>query len=109
MEEDVSPKQAALKVTMFFPLYDNEGNVYDEGVWKWWRENLTLQFRGFTDMGVVKGWWQGHSDQNRWIVAVVKTQNEVQHIRQFLKLARAKFDQETMYLEYHRVHFEEVS
>ena len=58
---------------------------------------------------VVKGWWQGHSDQNRWIVAVVRTENEVRRIRDFLRQARATFEQKAMYLEYHGVYFEEVS
>ena len=102
------PKKTAVKVTLFFPLYDNSGDVFDEEIWKWWRENLTVLLKGFTDMGVVHGWWQGHSDRNRWIVAVVRSEQDVRRIRGFLRLARAKFSQKAMYLEYHGVHFEEV-
>ena len=109
VQGDALRKKTGFKVTMFFPLYNNEGNVYGEEVWKWWRERLTVLLQGFTEMGVVNGWWLGHSDQNRWIVAVVRTEKEVGHIRDFLRLACAKFEQKAMYLDYHSVRFEEVT
>jgi hypothetical protein len=48
------------KVTMFFPLGDNEGNAFDEGTWDWWREGIKNLLPGLTDLGIVDGWWQGH-------------------------------------------------
>jgi len=96
------------KVTMFFPLRDNEGNEFDEDTWDWWREEITRLVAGFTDLGVVAGWWEGHSDQNRWIVAVVGSEEEVNQLRSFLQMARRRFRQESMYFEWHAVRFELV-
>ncbi len=96
------------KVTMFFPLRDNEGNEFDEDIWDWWREEITRFVTGFTDLGVVAGWWEGHSDQNRWIVAVVGADEEVDQLRGFLQVARRRFRQDTMYFEWHAVRFELV-
>jgi len=98
----------ALKVTLLFPLFDNEGNFFEEEIWGWWRDEMSKILTAFTDMGIVTGWWLGQSDRNRWIVTVVKAQKEVDRIRDFLRLAREKFKQEAMYLDYHPVHFEEV-
>ena len=97
------------KVTLLFPLRDNDGNLFEEEVWRWWLREIAQLCRGFTDLGVVKGWWQNYSDQNRWIVMIVKSEREVDAIRNFLRVARTKFRQEAMYLDYHSVYFEEVS
>lgn len=67
------------KVTMFFPWEDNEGNV-----------------------------WRGHSDQNRWIMAVVRSNEEVDKLRDFVRVAGRRFKQDTMYFEWHAVRFELV-
>jgi hypothetical protein len=75
------------KVTMFFPLTDNDGNLFDEHTW---------------------GWWHGHSDQNRWILAVVGSEEEVGQLRNFVKRAKKWFRQNAMYFEWHTVHFELV-
>jgi hypothetical protein len=63
---------------------------------------------GFTEHGVATGQWRGYTDQNRVIVIVVKTMREVSELRQLLVDACRRFRQEAMYLEYHRVFFEEV-
>jgi hypothetical protein len=98
----------SFKVTLLFPLRDNDGNPFDQEVWRWWWDQITRLFAGFTDLGVVEGWWHGHSDLNRWIVVVVRTEREINQIREFLRLACKRFRQEAMYLEYHPVRFEEV-
>ena len=98
----------SFKVTLLFPLRDNDGNPFDQEIWGWWWDQITRLFTGFTDLGVVKGWWQGHSDLNRWIVVVVRTEREINQIREFLRSACKRFRQEAMYLEYHPVRFEEV-
>lgn len=97
------------KVTKFFPLRDNDGNAFEEEIWEWWRDGLTKTVSGFTDLGVVIGWWQGQSDQNRWIVAVVESAEQVDELRTFLKSARQMFRQDAMYFEWHPVHFELVT
>jgi hypothetical protein len=107
-EEAMQGSQEWFKVTLLFPLYDNDGNPFPEDVWDWWRNGMTALVRGFTDLGVVEGWFKGQSDRNRWIVVIVKTENEVDTIRKFLQSARLKFRQDAMYLEYHLVRYEEV-
>jgi hypothetical protein len=97
-----------LKVTLLVPLIDNDGQPFELQTWSWWNDRLTSVVSGFTDHGVVTGWWRGYSDQNRVIVIVVKTMNEVNELRDLLLEARHRFRQEAMYLEYHRVFFEEV-
>ena len=109
----------SFKVTLLFPISDNEGQPFSEEIWSWWRDELTRLIFGFTQMGVVRawwegrglaqGWWRGQSDQSRWLVIVVKTETEVNKIREFLRVARVRFSQDKMYFECHPVHFEEVS
>lgn len=77
--------------------------------WEWWDTEFSKLAAGFSDMGVVRGWWQGYSDVNRWIVLVVDGENEIGRIRAFLKNARRRFRQKAMYLEFHQVTFEEVA
>lgn len=101
-------KPNAFKVTLFFPLHDNQKRPFSADIWDWWKQELSKLVSGFTDLGVVNGWWLGHSDQNRWIVIVVKTERDVERIKSFLRAARTKFKQEAMYFESHPVYFEEV-
>jgi len=98
----------SLRVTVLIPLTDNDGKPFDLPTWSWWSDRLTSLVSGFTDLGVATGWWRGYSDQNRVIVIIVKSMREVTAIKRLLREARVRFRQEAMYLEYHRVHFEEV-
>lgn len=98
----------SLKVTLLIPLRDNDGEPFDLATWSWWLDELTSLVSGFTDFGVVTGWWHGYSDHNRVIVIVVRSTAQVEEIRQLLRRAREKFRQEAMYLEYLKVFFEEV-
>lgn len=99
---------SGLKVTLLIPLTDNDGDPFDIATWSWWNDQLTSLVTGFTDLGVATGWWRGMADQNRVIVLIVKSAREVEAIKALLREARARFRQEAMYLEYHRVFFEEV-
>jgi hypothetical protein len=101
-------EQNRIKVNLLFPLFDNDGKPFDEIVWDWWRSELTRIVSGFTDMGFVTGWWQGHTDVNRWIVIVLDRGAPLDPIREFLQEARGRFRQKKMYLDYHPVFFEEV-
>ena len=56
----------------------------------------------------MKGYWEGQTESNRSIVAIVKTEGEIVAIRDFLRKARIQFQQRVMYLDYHPVHYEEV-
>lgn len=100
----------AFKITLFFPLSDNEGNPFEVEVWSWWRDRITILVfdYGHTDLGMVTGWWQGMSDQNRWIMLVVPSVQKVDEVRDFLRQARLRFRQKAMYFDCHGVYFEEV-
>lgn len=104
----MAKSSTSFKVTVLIPLKDNDGEPFDLITWSWWSDRLTELVSGFTDVGVVTGWWRGYSDQNRSLVIIVKTLREVDAIRRLLRDARVRFRQEAMYLEYHRVFFEEV-
>jgi len=69
---------------------------------------LTQRRIAFIDLGVVAGWWEGYSDPNQWIVAVVATQDEIDELRRFVQLARQLLKQECMYFEWHEVWLELV-
>ncbi|HYR30055.1 MAG TPA: hypothetical protein VEU30_16415 [Thermoanaerobaculia bacterium] len=99
---------SGLKVTLLIPLKDNEGEPFDLWTWSWWSGALMELVSGFTDLGVATGWWRGFTDENRVIVVVVRSLREVDAIRSLLREARVRFRQEAMYLEFHRVFFEEV-
>ncbi len=96
---------------MFFPVLKNNGEEYGPDVWDWWHDRMRSILVGFTDLGHVKGFWFGYSDENRWIVAVVNSEQVVEELREFLEMAATKkyFDQEKMYLEYHPTCYEEIS
>jgi hypothetical protein len=98
------------KVTMFFPLLDNDDEPFDRETWDWWRDEVTkLLSGGYTEMGTVKGWWAGRSDQSLWLVAVIESAERMDNVRSFLRAARLKFRQDTMYLDWHAVEFELVT
>jgi hypothetical protein len=58
-------------------------------VWSWWRDRISiLVFDScHTDLGIVTGWWQGMSGRNRWIMLVVRSEEKVNEVRDFLKSA----------------------
>lgn len=98
-----------VKVTLSFPLFDNDGNPFTEDDWNWWNREMSRLFSGFTQLGIVDGWWKGHSDQNRWVVIILDSKRGLDRVRTFLRQACARFRQKKMYLDYHSVHYEEVS
>jgi hypothetical protein len=104
----LEPEPTGIKVTLLVPFTDNDGEPFDLATWSWWNDRLTALVTGFSDLGVATGRWRGYTDQNRVIVIIVKTMKEVDDIRELLSDARNRFRQEAMYLEYHRVFFEEV-
>jgi hypothetical protein len=101
-------KESGYKLTLLIPLLDNAGGRFDAGTWLWWHHSLSSIVTGFTDMGMVRGWWRGYSDRHRHFTIVVSAMHEVDGIRELLREARSRFGQEAMYFEYHPVHFEEV-
>lgn len=69
------------KVTLMLPLRDNAGRPIDRDTWSWWHDKLTALVAGFTDLGVVSGWWRGYTDENRRITIIVRSMREVQALR----------------------------
>jgi hypothetical protein len=104
----MSRTQSSIKVTLLIPFRDNDGEDFDLATWTWWNDQLTGLVTGFTDVGLVTGWWRGYTDENRSFAIIVQSMREVGAIRRLLTVARFRFRQEAMYLEYHRVYFEEV-
>ena len=96
-----------VKVTMFFPLFDNSKppQPFDGEVWRWWRRKMIELGIDFSEMGRAGGTWLGHNDTNKWIMTVV-SEDQIPKIQSFLREARVKFNQKTMYLDFHPVSFE---
>jgi hypothetical protein len=105
----MSKLPSGVKVTLLVPMTDNEGNSFPLRTWTWWSDELGELVTGFTDVGMATGWWRGATDQNRVFVTIVRSLQELYAIRGLLVRACKEFRQEAMYLEYHRVFFEEVS
>jgi hypothetical protein len=91
-----------VKVTMLFPLIDNDGNPFDEPTWDWFTDRVTEVIGDFTEMGLTGGQWRGYSDRSRWIMAVIPD-GKLDGVYSFLREARVKFKQEAMYLDFHPV------
>lgn len=97
-----------LKVTMLFPIYDNESHPLEREIWKWWKDEINkVLFEGTTEVGPATGLWRGKEDLSRWVWAIVD-EDKLSEIRAFLETARGKFRQEKMYFDYHPTTYEEV-
>lgn len=102
-------EENSFKVTLLFPLFDNQAVPFSEEVWSALYDRLMQLFMGFTESGVVKGWWLGHSDLNREIFIIVHTVDEVYKIKtEIAQWGRKHFRQEAIYFECQRIYFEEV-
>jgi hypothetical protein len=97
------------KVTMLFPIYDNEGMPFEAETYNWFADQIQGIFpEGVTEYGgLASGWWHGKQDLSRCIWAIVG-ESELNGIKEFLREAKGKFAQEKMYFEYHSTTYEEV-
>ena len=98
-----------LKVTMLFPVYDNDNRPFDLEVYDWFADEIQRIFpEGATEYGgLATGWWHGKKDLSRCIWAIVE-EERLGAIREFLTEAKNKFRQKKMYFEYHPTSYEEV-
>lgn len=98
-----------LKVTMVFPLKDNDGQPFKDEVMSWFLEEINRIFvDGITALlSPVTGRWHETNDLNRCIWAIVDG-DKLREILEFLKTAKERFRQEKMYYEYHLTNYEEV-
>ncbi len=97
----------AIKVTLFFPLFDEDGNPFDRETWRWWQRDMKKLDLDFSELGLAGGAWRGQKDRCRWIMTVIRKET-LPEIREFLREARKRFGQTVMYLDYHPVFFELV-
>jgi hypothetical protein len=104
----VEYKSNAYKVTLMFPMQDNDGKAFPRSVWKRWRLEMGRLLSGFTDAGLVEGHWQQQTDLNKIVFIVVNSETKVNELRDFLREARVRFGQKAMYFEFHPVFQEDV-
>ena len=93
----------ATKVTMLFPLLDNDGNPFSAEVWAWWLDSI-VTFGPYHELAT-RGSWKGIAERHRCVKIVVTDEAELQRLEAFLREARGMFGQEVMYFEAVQVHF----
>ncbi len=98
----------AFKVTVLFPLADNDGRPFDSEIWRWWRDEMMQLQLAFTDTGVVQGSWEGQSEEHRSVFWIVRSKKEVARLRQFVAEAKERFEQKEMFFEWFPVRYEGV-
>ena len=94
----------ATKVTMLFPLLQDDGEPFSAGVWDWWLDNI-LTFGAYHELAT-RGTWRGNRERHRCVKIVTADDSEVRRLQNFVLDARTAFGQEAMYFEAVRVHFE---
>lgn len=103
------PKPNRIKVTMLFPILDNDGNPFDDETWSWWYDALQKALGGaYNEPGQTMGHWEGYNELCRWIVAVADKRS-LDQIYAFLHEAQRRFRQKAMYLDYHPVIFDLIT
>ena len=98
----------AYRVTVFFPLLDNDERPFEEDIWDWWRDEITKLRFAFTELGVVRGYWEGHSEEHRWLFWIVRSAKEVSELRDFVVQAKERFRQMEMFFEVIQVFYQGV-
>lgn len=105
------PYQAnAYKVTMIFPKKypDPNRNPILASVWNAMTTELRELEENFTEIPVRGEWKSQVDDDSSMYFITVATLERVEQLRKFIKNWRKPFGQETMYFDYHPVHFELV-
>ena len=93
----------AIKVTMLFPLLDNDGEPFSAEIWDWWLDNI-ITFGAYHELAT-RGTWKGRPERHRCVKIVITDESEIERLEAFLREAREAFGQEVMYFEAVRVHF----
>ncbi|MBI3273168.1 MAG: hypothetical protein HYZ53_29530 [Planctomycetes bacterium] len=103
-----------VKVTLMFPIRDNDGKPFPLSTWRWWRDEMTRIFGAFTTVGRVTGYWEGMLDDHCLVFAILRPagrareRRALSQVRRFLATAKKLFRQKKMFFEYHPVSYEEV-
>lgn len=96
-------KPNALKVTMLFPLYANDGVPFPVEVWDWWLDSIVAV--GAYHEFFTRGAWEGQTEYHRCVTMVLETDEQLRQVESFLREARVRFQQQVMYFEGTNVHF----
>ena len=103
----------AYKVTMISPRNYPDGEKISASVLTAMtnelREKVAEWKSGFTEITVRGEWRSVEDNDSRMYFITVSTLEQVEWLRNFVKHWRSPFGQETMYFDYHPVHFELVS
>lgn len=100
----------AYKVTLIFPKKypDPDRNPIPASVWNAMYTQLRELESDFTEIPVRGEWRSEEDDESSMYFITVATLERVEQLRNFVKRWRSRFGQETMYFDYHPVHFELV-
>ena len=93
----------ALKVTMLFPIFANDGTPFAVETWDWWLESI-LAIGAYHEF-FTRGAWEGQLEYHRCVTMILETDEQLQRVEAFLHQARERFEQEVMYFEATQVHF----
>jgi hypothetical protein len=92
----------ATKVTMLFPLLQDDGEPFSAGTWEWWLANVADL--GLYDERPTRGSWRGSLKRYRFVQIVITDEAKLERLEAFLFEAREVFAQE-VFFEAVRVHF----
>jgi hypothetical protein len=99
----------AYRVTMIFPKKYPDGSPVLASVWIAMANELRELESDFTEI-LIRGEWRSEEDDDSGMYFItVPTLERVEELRHFVKRWRSPFKQETMYFDYHPVHFELVN
>ena len=93
----------ALKVTMLFPIFANDGSLFPADLWSWWLDSIVAV--GAYHEFFTRGAWEGQLEYHRCVTMVLTKDEQLQQVEAFLREARDKFGQDVMYFEAAQVHF----
>ena len=94
----------AIKVSMLFPFYANDGSLFPPELWDWWLDSIVAI--GAYHEFFTRGSWEGQFEYHRCVTMILETEEQLKQVKAFLREARVRFDQEVMYFEGTNVYFE---
>jgi len=94
----------ALKVTMLFPIFANDGSPFPVQTWSWWFDSI-LAIGAYHEF-FTRGAWEGRTEYHRCVTMVLEKPKQLEAVQAFLREAREKFGQQVMYFEAVPIYFE---
>lgn len=97
------------KVSFVIPKKSNAGSPFDACLWAQFGHELRGLQPGFTEIAG-GGEWQGQHDPESVVYVIsVRTEKEVDELRELLRRWRIPLEQEAMYFDCQLVYFELIS